>query len=105
MDLPNPVDLAIPGFILLVLVEMIVARLRDRKRYCPKDTLTSLALGAVTCPLYPQSEPGQAAFVINNVSGGAVTHARFAAHAAFGDVVVCRVVMRAGDSGPAVIAL
>src|SRR5688572_17064453 len=45
MDLPNPVDLAIPGFILLVLVEMIVARLRDRKRYCPKDTLTSLALG------------------------------------------------------------
>ena len=45
MNLPNPVDLAIPGFILLVFVEMIVARLRDRRRYCPKDTLTSLALG------------------------------------------------------------
>ena len=45
VNLPNPVDLAIPGFILLVLVEMIVARLRDRRRYCPKDTLTSLALG------------------------------------------------------------
>lgn len=45
MNLPNPVDLAVPGFILLVLAEMIVARLRDRKRYCPKDTLTSLALG------------------------------------------------------------
>ena len=45
MNLPNPVDLAIPGFILLVMVEMIVARLRDRRRYCPKDTLTSLALG------------------------------------------------------------
>jgi sterol desaturase/sphingolipid hydroxylase (fatty acid hydroxylase superfamily) len=45
MNLPNPVDLAIPGFIFLVMVEMIVARLRDRRRYCPKDTLTSLALG------------------------------------------------------------
>lgn len=45
MNLPNPVDLAVPGFILLVLAEMIVARLRNRKRYCPKDTLTSLALG------------------------------------------------------------
>lgn len=43
--LPDPVDLAIPGFVLLVLVEMVVARLRDRQRYCPKDTLTSLALG------------------------------------------------------------
>jgi len=45
MNLPNPVDLAIPGFVLLVMVEMIVARLRDRRRYCPKDSLTSLALG------------------------------------------------------------
>ena len=32
-------------FILLVFVEMVVARLRDRRRYCPKDTLTSLGLG------------------------------------------------------------
>jgi hypothetical protein len=32
MNLPNPVDLAIPGFIFLVMVEMIVARLRDRRR-------------------------------------------------------------------------
>ena len=45
MNLPNPVDLAIPGFILLVFVEMVVARLRDRRRYCPRDTLTSLGLG------------------------------------------------------------
>ena len=45
MNLPNPVDLAIPAFILLVLAEMVVARLRDRRRYCPKDTLTSLSLG------------------------------------------------------------
>ena len=45
MRLPNPVDLAIPAFVVLVLIEMLVARLRDRRRYCPKDTLTSLALG------------------------------------------------------------
>ena len=44
-SLPNPVDLAIPAFVLLVLAEMFVARLRDRSRYCPRDTLTSLALG------------------------------------------------------------
>ncbi|WP_114227446.1 MULTISPECIES: sterol desaturase family protein [Sphingomonas] len=44
-DLPNPVDLAIPGFIALVLAEMVVARLRDRRRYCPRDTMTSLGLG------------------------------------------------------------
>ena len=34
--------------------------------------LASLALGAVTCPIYPQSEAGQAAFVINNVRARAV---------------------------------
>ena len=45
MNRPNPVDLAIPGVILLVFVEMVVARLRDRRRYCPRDTLTSLGLG------------------------------------------------------------
>jgi sterol desaturase/sphingolipid hydroxylase (fatty acid hydroxylase superfamily) len=44
-DLPDPVDLAVPGFIALVLAEMLVARARDRRRYCPKDTLTSLMLG------------------------------------------------------------
>jgi sterol desaturase/sphingolipid hydroxylase (fatty acid hydroxylase superfamily) len=45
MELPNPVDVAIPAFILLVLAEMVVARLKARRRYCPKDTLTSLLLG------------------------------------------------------------
>lgn len=45
MELPDPVDFAVPAFILLVLAEMVVARLRWRKRYCPKDTLTSLGLG------------------------------------------------------------
>ncbi|MCH2930710.1 hypothetical protein K3W00_14730, partial [Listeria monocytogenes] len=36
---------AVPGFIALVLAEMVVARLRDRTRYEPRDTLTSLLLG------------------------------------------------------------
>jgi len=43
---------------------------RTRPEWVIAD-LASLALGAVTCPIYPQSEPGQAAFVINNV--GATT--------------------------------
>lgn len=43
--LPDPVTLAIPAFVLLVLAEMVVARVRNRDRYCPRDTLTSLALG------------------------------------------------------------
>jgi sterol desaturase/sphingolipid hydroxylase (fatty acid hydroxylase superfamily) len=45
MQLPNPVDYAVPAFVLLVLAEMLVAWAKDRKRYEPKDTLTSLALG------------------------------------------------------------
>ncbi len=45
MTLPNPVDYAIPGFVVLVLAEMLVARLRGRDRYEPRDTLTSLMLG------------------------------------------------------------
>ncbi|WP_260597084.1 sterol desaturase family protein [Sphingomonas endolithica] len=45
MELPDIVQYAVPGFVLLVLVEMIVARFRDTTRYEPKDTLTSLALG------------------------------------------------------------
>lgn len=45
MTLPNPIDYAVPGFVLLVLAEMIVARFRDRARYCPRDTLTSLLFG------------------------------------------------------------
>lgn len=44
-DLPDPVNLAVPAFIALVLVEMLVARIRGRHRYDPKDTLTSLSLG------------------------------------------------------------
>ena len=45
MTLPDPVTYAIPGFVLLVLAEMVVAWAKDRRRYEPKDTLTSLALG------------------------------------------------------------
>ena len=45
MTLPDPVTLAIPAFILLVLAEMVVARFDNRRRYCPRDTLTSLGLG------------------------------------------------------------
>ena len=41
----DPITYAVPFFIALVLAEMLVARLRDRRRYCPRDTLTSLLLG------------------------------------------------------------
>ena len=44
---------------------------RTRPEWTIAD-LASLALGAVTCPIYPQSEPGQAAFVINNVEAKAI---------------------------------
>jgi long-chain acyl-CoA synthetase len=42
----------------------IVSRTRAEWIICD---LSGLALGAVSCPIYPQSEPGQAAYVINNV--------------------------------------
>ncbi len=45
MNLPDPVSYAVPAFILLVLAEMLVAWARDKSRYEPKDTLTSLSLG------------------------------------------------------------
>ncbi len=45
MTLPDPVQYAVPGFIILVLAEMLVAWARDKQRYEPKDTLTSLSLG------------------------------------------------------------
>ncbi|MGK6318386.1 sterol desaturase family protein [Sphingomonas sp. DT-204] len=44
-DLPDPVTLAIPAFVLLVALEMLIARVRDPSRYEPRDTLTSLLLG------------------------------------------------------------
>jgi long-chain acyl-CoA synthetase len=44
---------------------------RTRPEWAIGD-IASLALGAVTCPIYPQSEAGQAAFVINNVRARAI---------------------------------
>lgn len=44
-ELPNPVDYAVPGFVALVFIEMLVARRRNRARYEPMDTLTSLLFG------------------------------------------------------------
>ena len=44
---------------------------RTRPEWVVAD-LASLALGAITCPIYPQSEPAQAAFIVNNVRASAV---------------------------------
>ncbi|MEM8696074.1 MAG: sterol desaturase family protein [Pseudomonadota bacterium] len=44
-ELPDPVQYAVPAFVILVLLEMLVARRVDPSRYEPKDTLTSLLLG------------------------------------------------------------
>jgi sterol desaturase/sphingolipid hydroxylase (fatty acid hydroxylase superfamily) len=44
-DLPNIVDYAVPGFVLLVALEMLWARKRAPEKYEPRDTLTSLVLG------------------------------------------------------------
>lgn len=44
-ELFNPVDYAVPGFIALMIIEMIWARRNAPEKYEPRDTLTSLALG------------------------------------------------------------
>ncbi|MEZ5709346.1 MAG: sterol desaturase family protein [Blastomonas sp.] len=44
-DLPSPTELAVPAFIILMLLEIWWVRRRDRLAYEPKDTLVSLALG------------------------------------------------------------
>jgi sterol desaturase/sphingolipid hydroxylase (fatty acid hydroxylase superfamily) len=41
----SPVDYAVPGFVLLVLLEMVWAWKRRPEAYEPRDTLTSLAFG------------------------------------------------------------
>jgi sterol desaturase/sphingolipid hydroxylase (fatty acid hydroxylase superfamily) len=46
--LPNPVDYAVPAFVLLMLAEIVAYRIRGRAGtagYEPRDTLTSLLLG------------------------------------------------------------
>jgi sterol desaturase/sphingolipid hydroxylase (fatty acid hydroxylase superfamily) len=42
---PNPVDYAVPVFILLIFLEMIWAKRRAPEKYEPRDTLTSMAMG------------------------------------------------------------
>jgi len=43
--LPNPVDFAVPVFVLLILLEMLWAKKRAPEKYEPRDTLTSLLFG------------------------------------------------------------
>ena len=43
--LPNPTDYALPGFVALILVEMVAIRGGIRGRYDWRDSLTSLTLG------------------------------------------------------------
>lgn len=43
--LPNPVDFAVPFFILLIVIEMVWARRNAPEKYEPRDTLVSLAFG------------------------------------------------------------
>jgi sterol desaturase/sphingolipid hydroxylase (fatty acid hydroxylase superfamily) len=43
--LPNPVDYAVPAFVVLVLIEMFIVRRANRDRYEARDTLTSLSMG------------------------------------------------------------
>jgi long-chain acyl-CoA synthetase len=44
---------------------------RTRPAWLTAD-IGAMSLGAVTCPIYPSSEPGQAAYVINNVGAKAI---------------------------------
>jgi len=44
---------------------------RTRPEWAMAD-LAALALGGITCPIYPQSEAGQVAFILNNVTAVAV---------------------------------
>ncbi|WP_187335104.1 sterol desaturase family protein [Novosphingopyxis iocasae] len=44
-DLPDPVTLAIPGFILLMIAEIVIMRRRGSDAYETRDTATSLMLG------------------------------------------------------------
>ncbi|MGE5952335.1 MAG: LOG family protein, partial [Qipengyuania vulgaris] len=41
----SPTEYAVPGFVALVLIEMVWAWRKNRHAYEPKDTLTSLAFG------------------------------------------------------------
>jgi sterol desaturase/sphingolipid hydroxylase (fatty acid hydroxylase superfamily) len=45
MHLPDPVTLATPAFVLLVIAEMVFARVTGRARFAFKDTFASLMMG------------------------------------------------------------
>jgi len=45
MTLPDPVALAVPAFIVLVLAEVVIARLRSSASYELRDTAASLLMG------------------------------------------------------------
>ncbi len=45
VTLPNPVDFAVPVFVLLILIEIVWAKRNAPEKYEPRDTLTSLAFG------------------------------------------------------------
>ena len=66
LDLPNPTDLAVPGFIVLMLAEMIYGRMSGRAVYEGKDTLTSLLMGtgSVVAGLIPAGLGYGAAYYI-----------------------------------------
>ena len=44
-ELPDPILLAIPAFIILIVAEMIYARMTGRAEYEPRDTAASLIMG------------------------------------------------------------
>ncbi len=44
-DLPDPILIAIPGFIALIIAEMIYARLTGKAQFEPRDTAASLIMG------------------------------------------------------------
>lgn len=45
MNLPNPTEIATPTFIVLVVAEMLFARVTGRAHFEPRDTATSLVMG------------------------------------------------------------
>ncbi len=44
-NLPDPVDFAVPAFVILIIIEMLWARRNAPEKYEPRDTLNSLLLG------------------------------------------------------------
>lgn len=45
MELPNPIYFAVPGFVALIIAEMIFARRTGRAQFQPRDTVASLVMG------------------------------------------------------------